>query len=412
MQQSPQIELAVDPLTICQLVHGLPVGGAEKLVSRIVQQLRCRYRFVIACLDQVGELGEMLIQDGIQVVHVQRRPKFDWKCVRRLQQLFSDERVRLVHAHQCTPFSYALATGVFGGRPPVLLTEHGRFYPDHPSLKRKLFNRFLTSKRDRFVAVGNSVKQALIDNEGLPTHRLQVVYNGIELNGGDDKQSDRSAARAELQVADEEFMVIQVARLDSIKDHKTAVRAIQLAVRQNQRIRLFIVGDGPEKTAIEQAIRAARAEDRVTMLGLRTDVRRLLCGADAFLLTSLSEGVPVTILEAMAAGVPVIATNVGGVPEIIEDSVTGLLVPAADAQGIADALLRMACDPILASSIAAAASQRVRTRFSEKSMISTYDQIYRELSESARIRVRRNRSSTHAAPTTGPAHHLDSVGSR
>ncbi|MEX2317849.1 MAG: glycosyltransferase [Pirellulales bacterium] len=362
--------------TICQLVHGLPVGGAEVLIDRIVRRLCSRYRFIVACLDEVGQLGEILVQDGVRVVHLERRPGFDWKCVRRLRHLLGAEGVQIVHAHQCTPLAYALATQLLGRRPPVLLTEHGRFFPDTPSRKRKLFNRLFARAGDRFVAVGQTVQRALVENEGLASHRIQVVYNGIEWPEEEITSIDRAQMRAKFGVTAEQCLVVQVARLDAIKDHQTALRAIALAAIRDNRIRLFVVGDGPESEKIEREIVKQSLQERVTMLGMRSDVRQLLAAADMFLLSSVSEGIPVTILEAMAAGVPVVATAVGGVPELIRHEEHGLLAPAGDAAGLADALVRLAREPELRARFARNARLRAATDFSEQSMITHYDRIY------------------------------------
>ena len=364
---------------ICQLAHGLPVGGAEVLIDRFARSLRHRYRIVVACLDEIGELGEQLAADGIKVVHLGRRSGFDWRCVRRLSRLVAEERIGVIHAHQYTPFAYALATRVFGRRPPVVFTEHGRFYPDLPNFKRKVFNRLMPGPGDRFVAVGRSVRQALIDNEGLPPNRVEVIYNGVDLSTYGEQIVGRRHLRSELGIAEGEFLVLQVARLDTIKDHATAVRTIALAANRIPGIRLFLAGGGPEKSSIEHAIVRHGLDGRVVMLGQRDDVRRLLAAADAFLLTSVSEGIPMTIIEAMAAGVPVVATTVGGVPELLQNGVTGLLAPAGDAAGLADALVRLADDGDLRARLAAAAKRRALENFSEAGMIGSYDRIFQEM---------------------------------
>lgn len=375
----PCLPAARERINVCQVVHGLPIGGAEVLVSRIVRELSDRHRFVIACLDQIGELGESLADEGIKVVHLGRQPGFDWRCVRRLRRLCADERIDVIHAHQYTPFAYAVASRVFGQRPPVIFTEHGRFYPDYPNLKRKVFNWLLPDKRDRFIAVGEAVRQALILNEGLPARRVEVVYNGIAPSTFQRSPAERDQVRSQLGLRNNEFAVLQVARLDTIKDHATAVRAIAVARSSYPTLKLFVVGDGPERKAIEQAIKVESMQDGVVMLGSRQDVPSLLAAADAFLLTSLSEGIPVTIIEAMAAGVPVVATAVGGVPELITDGRTGLLRPVKDAAGLGEAIVRLARNQTLRQQMASEARERVRTHFSESMMIDKYDRIIREM---------------------------------
>ncbi len=361
--------------TICQLVHGLPVGGAEVLVDRFVRHLRREHRVVVACLDQVGELGEALRREGVSVTHLGRSPGFDWSCVLRLARFLRYERVNIVHAHQYTPFAYATATRAVGSRPRVLFTEHGRFWPDVPSKKRAFFNRVMLRQVDRYVAVGESVKTALVHNEGLPSERIEVIYNGIDFTRLRTTH-DRVAVRYELGLDSDQFVVLQVARLDPIKDHSTALMAASVAVKSIKGFRLLLAGEGPERAAIERRIAELGLRDNVEVLGIRRDVPRLLAAADAFLLTSVSEGIPLTVIEAMAAGVPAVATAVGGVCEVIDHGRTGLLAPAGDAAQLADCLSRIARDPVQRQSIIDAARSHSRSRFSEEVMFDRYQEIY------------------------------------
>jgi len=364
---------------VCQLVHALSIGGAEVLVNRLVRRLDDQFRFVVVSLESSGVLGDELIRDGYPVYRLDRRPGFDFRSVRRLATILQDEGVTLVHAHQYTPFAFAAATRTVGCRPRILFTEHGRFYPDYASRKRRLFNRIMTRRGDRFVAVGGAVRDALVRHEGLPAGRIEVVYNGVDLSTLETGDDVRGAVRDELGVADEDFAVLQVARLDAIKDHGTALRAVAAAVAQQPRIKLLIVGDGPERARIERQITDLDLAGAVKLLGLRRDVPRLLAAADAFLLTSVSEGIPMTVIEAMGAGVPVVATAVGGVPEVIETERSGLLAPAGNAAGLAQALCRLAHDAALAPRLVDSARRRAQELFSEPPMIDRYAEIYREM---------------------------------
>src|SRR5204862_1893786 len=133
----------------------------------------------------------------------------------------------LVHAHQYTPFFYALAARLLYRRPPVLFTEHGRHQPDYPRRKRMVINRLLLERRDRVVGVGEAVRQALIANEGIPARRIEVVYNGIDANQfapARHLEGQREKVRAELGLSATDLVILQVARLDYLKDHATAVR--------------------------------------------------------------------------------------------------------------------------------------------------------------------------------------------
>jgi len=145
--------------TNCQLLHGLRVGGAEVLAARLARRFRDEFRFVFVCLDELGTLGEELRVEGFTVHVLERRPGVDWRCVFRLASILRRERVDLVHAHQYTPFFYGAMARLLFRPPPVLFTEHGRWYPDYPRPKRILANRLLLDRRDRVIGVGESVRE-------------------------------------------------------------------------------------------------------------------------------------------------------------------------------------------------------------------------------------------------------------
>jgi glycosyltransferase involved in cell wall biosynthesis len=362
--------------TICQLLHGLPIGGAEVLADRFVRCLSDRYRFVIACLDQVGTLGEGLTADGYRVNLLGRKPGLDLGCARRLARFLREEKVDLIHAHQYTPFFYALTSRGLFGRVPIVFTEHGRWHPDYPRKKRMLFNRLMIGKRDQFLGVGEAVRQALIQNEGLPKDRVEVVYNGINLAPFEHPPTDRSRVRSELGLSPEGFLVIQVARLDGLKDHPTAIRTMQHVARAMPRAKLILVGEGPERAGIEALIRELKLEGHVKLLGSRRDVPRLLFAADVFLLTSISEGIPLTIIEGMAAGLPVVSTDVGGVGEILGDPPVGFLAPAGDDRKLAEGILQLASNPEIHRAWSEDGRQRAFEIFSEQTMHARYAEIF------------------------------------
>ncbi len=365
--------------TICQVLHNLNVGGAEMLAYRLAKQLGGRFRFVFACLDEVGSLGDGLLAGGMPIEWLRRRSGWDLGCARRLAAFVRRENVDLIHAHQYTPFAYSLLSGLWGRRPPILFNEHGRFYPDRRRLKRVVFNRVMLRPCDRVVAVGQAVRQALIDNEGISSARIAVIYNGVPLRDHDGTADQRGSVRQELGLSDSDFLILTVARLDKIKDHATAIRTLARAVTACPQTRLVVVGDGAERDNIRQEIRRRGMERWIQMLGERHDVSRLLRATDAFLLTSVSEGIPVTIIEAMDAGLPVVATNVGGVAEVVEQGSTGLLAPAGGDEGLAEAILRLIRDPSLRREMGQAGRRRAEALFSEDRMHRAYAAVYEEM---------------------------------
>jgi glycosyltransferase involved in cell wall biosynthesis len=374
--------VAAKTITVCQLLHSMNVGGAEVLAARLARRLRGTFRFVFACLDDVGPLGEELRDDGFRVALVGRKPGIDWGLPFRLARLMRSEQVDVVHAHQYTPFFYGLTSRLPGLGRPILFTEHGRHQPDYPRPKRMLANRLLLSHRDRVVGVGGAVRQALIANEGLPPRRVDVLYNGIDVDAfaaTGDTSGLRLDTRRELGVNPDGFVILQVARLDYLKDHATALRTMARVIKQMPSARLVLVGDGPERPSVEALVRDLNLGGSVRLIGVRKDVDRLLHGADLFLLTSVSEGIPLTVIEAMAAELPIVATDVGGLREIVAEGETGLLAPAKDDAALANHVVRLAGDANLRQMMGTAGRARAKEHFDEPRMADEYGRIYREL---------------------------------
>lgn len=366
--------------TVGQVLLSLAMGGGEILAARIARRLNGQFRFVFFCLDSLGTLGEELRKEGFQVYVLERRPGIDWRCMRRLARLLRQESVNVLHAHQYTPFFYSATARWMHCRQSVIFTEHGRMFPDYPRRKRILANRLLVGRRDRVVGVGQAVRRALIVNEGLRDDRVEVIYNGIDLAAQADRiDQDRAHVRREFDWTDDNLVIVQVARLDPLKDHLTAVRAFERVHRQLPQARFLIVGEGAERQAIEAEIASRKLDPYVLLTGLRKDIPRLLAASDLLWLSSVSEGIPLTLIEGMAAGLPVVSTEVGGVAEVVEANKTGLLAPAGKDAELAQAVLALLGDSELRRRLALAGQRRAFERFSEDQMVAAYASLYEEV---------------------------------
>lgn len=367
--------------TVCQILHSLRMGGAEVLAARLARQLADRHRFVFVCLDELGKLGQDLQAEGFRIEVLTRRPGIDWRSSFRLARFLRREQVDLVHAHQYTPYFYSNLARFFYRRPAILFTEHGRHFPDYPRRKRMAVNRLFLKSCDRVIGVGEAVREALISNEGICPERIKVIYNGVDLAPFQDGTQEREVVRRELGLEAGSLVILQVARLDYLKDHGTAIRTIDRVLQKCPRARLVLVGDGPEEPQIRELVRQRGLEPHVQFLGLRTDVARLLQAADIFLLTSISEGIPLTLIEAMAAGIPIVATRVGGIGEVVADGSTGLLAPSGDHSSLAEQILRLSENAALRRELGAEGRERAWALFSEKKMHASYRQLYQEMLE-------------------------------
>ena len=395
-----------DRPAICHVIHALGVGGAEVLVDQMVRFLSNEFHCVVAVLDDIGDIGERLRSDGFTVEHLKRQPGIDRGCAKRLKEFADRQGVQILHAHQYTPFFQSmLSRGLFGRR-PVVFTEHGRHFPDVPSRKRSIVNRLMLRRCDRLIGCGGAVRQALIDNEGLPESRVEVIYNGVNLKSlGKPSSGAREKIRAEFGYTSTDFVAVLVARLHELKDHQTALRAIDAARKQIPCLRFLLAGDGDQRVAIEQTIRERGLQQTVTLAGTRKDVADLLAASDVFLMSSISEGIPLTVIEAMAARRPVVSTAVGGLPELVEHGITGFLAPCRDDASLAAALIRLYRDPVLCKRMASVAAQRAVEKFSLEGMLNAYRDVYREVLDGNRRGQVRKQNGLRAPSPSLPGGH-------
>jgi glycosyltransferase involved in cell wall biosynthesis len=385
-QLHPTVTGSVDRPVVLHLLHTLQRGGAEVLVRDLVSDLSESFEFVVVSLDEAGPIAEELSARGVAVHTLGRRPGLDWRCGWRLARLARRYGARVIHAHQYTPLFYAtMARMVCGRTLRLLFTEHGRHYPDERRFKRVLANRLLINRRvDCFTAVGQFVRQALIENEAMPASRIQVVYNGVD-TARSLNRPDNGAARArlcgQLKLPVDTPLIMQVAGLRSVKDHQTAVAALRRLHDQGCRAHLVLVGDGSMRNQIVAAAGRCGVHSAVHLLGWRDDVDQLWQAVDVGLLTSLSEGISVAILEAMLAGKPVVATDVGGNGELIQHGVTGLLAPRGHVKTVAEALHQLLDSPSLRARLGSAGRRRAIDQFSQSAMHQAYRRIYREMTD-------------------------------
>ena len=374
---------------IGHVLHQMDFAGAEVLAADLARRLGHRWRFVFLCLDGVGALGEQLRSEGYEVVELGRRPGVDWRVGRRLRKAVRRYGIDLLHAHQYTPFFYAAVSRRFGSYPPIVFTEHGRHYPDVRSGKRVMVNPWLLKDEDRVTAVGKFVRRALIDNEGITEQRtgkaVEVIYNGIDPDTF--VAGDKGEAKRRLGINERELVVMQVARFHPVKDHETAIRAFAKAVgdepevlgKQTHNARLVLVGDGGLREEMEDLVKELGIGQKVMFTGVRDDVHKILPAADVFMLSSLSEGVSVTLLEAMSASIPIAATNVGGNAEVVEHGRNGLLSERRHHEALAHNLKMLLGDQGMREKMGDAGRNRLLKMFTQHQMHRAYERLYAQM---------------------------------
>lgn len=370
-----------DRPTVMHVLHTLERAGAEVLVRDMVRAMDSDFRFVVVALDGRGPIGRELRTRHVPVHVLHRRPGVDRLCVAQLQKLIRRHRVNIVHAHQYTPFFYAATARLLGARyDGLIFTEHGRHWPDKRRWKRIVANRLLGRMVDRITAVGEYSRRALIEYEDLPGDRIQVIRNGIDI--APFMSVDRGARRrirSQLGIAETDQVILQVGSLRPVKDHATSMKALRGLHDHDCRATLLLAGDGPLRNELAAQARRLGVLQHVRFLGVRDDVPALWQAADVALCTSVSEGISVALLEAMAASKAVVATDVGGNPEIVIPDQTGYLAPSGDVTALVGTLHDLLVSPQLRSQFGRAGHERVCEQFNQIDMHCSYANLYGQL---------------------------------
>ena len=363
---------------VLQVVLRMTPGGTEHLVLEICKRIRHEFEVTVCCLDDEGEWATDLRAEGIDVVALRRQPGFRPGVGRQIAALAAERRIDLLHCHQYSPFVYGWIASQLNRRLKVVYTEHGRLSDAPPSWKRRMVNPILSRFRGEIVAVSHELRDYMLDSR-FAASRVGVIHNGIE-PGTAPTFADRLRARRVLGVDEAAFVVMAVARLDPVKDFPTLIDAFAIVRAQLPRARLVIVGDGPERARLEACAARPDVAGSVDIIGYRAGVRQLLPAADLYVSSSISEGISITILEAMAARVAVVATAVGGTPEVLpSEAAGGVLVPSRDAAQLASAIISLERDTATRAAIAAAGRRRLESAFTIDRMVGDYMRTYRRL---------------------------------
>jgi glycosyltransferase involved in cell wall biosynthesis len=381
-----QAKSTASPIRVVQVVLSLCIGGTEKIVFDLSRKMHGdRFHTHVLCLDEIGEFGEILrTKEGISVESLGRRPGLDRALVDRLANRIVGISADIVHAHHYSPFFYGilatlLARGkTLGSLPRFVFTEHGIEYPFRRSWKRCLANPILLRMADEVTTISRYTSENLVFYENYPRQKLRVLYNGIDLEAFSNGAT-REAARANLGLPRDANVVAVVARLDPVKNHAMLFRSFKEIEISVPNAVLLVVGDGPERDRLRALGDRLSPDGKIRFLGSRSDVPDMIRAADIFALPSFSEGMSVTLLEAMAAGLPVVATRVGGNDEVVMHGETGFLVPNDHASEMARRLLQLFGDENLRRRMGQAGRKRAVDFFSTERMVSAFSSLYQDV---------------------------------
>ncbi|MEP7702681.1 glycosyltransferase [Paraglaciecola sp. 25GB23A] len=362
-------------ISVMHITYDMRIGGTEMVIKSIIEGSdHSLLEMSIFCIESpLGPFAAELLDAGIKIVKHARKPGFDLSLIKAIRQHIKQHKIDIVHCHQYTPYIYGVFAAMLTST-KVIFTEHGRFYPDSGTWKRKLINPILHRLTAATTSISAATKDALVIFENLPREGIEVVYNGTAALHYDDNKI--SQLKKYYNITEQQLCLGTIARLDPIKNHRMMLESFKIVLESGIDAKLLIVGDGEERVNIENTIITLGLKNNVILTGYEPKPQNLLAMMDIYLLSSLSEGTSITLLEAMSIGKPCIVTHAGGNPEIIDNNVVGLVTPNDDALAFAEAIISLSSDRNLMAQFGVEAKKRFNNCFSLQKMNQAYQKLY------------------------------------
>jgi len=359
-------------MRILQLVANLDYGGLERLAIGLARQQRAAgHEAAICCLTHEGALADEARESGIEVAALDKKPGFSPLTLLKLARILRRGRIDVLHTHNAVVHHYGAAAARLAGVPVVVNTRHG-FGGRQWDSRRERLSRSVMRWTGAVVFVSDDLRREFVSFGGVPEHKARVITNGIDF--------DRFAAmRARPGSCRSRFRIGTVGRMVPVKDHATLVSAFAEVAAAVPNAELHIVGDGPEKPRVASLVAAYGLWDRVVLHGFSNATAQFLSSLDVFALSSLSEGLPLAVLEAMAAGLPIVSTRLEGVEAVAPEGEFGFYAEPGDASGLAKAMIALAREPRIGA--IGEAAHRAARRYGMEGAWRQYEAVFRGLLE-------------------------------
>lgn len=362
------------PLNLMHIVFCLDVGGLEYLVLNLIKKLnKAKYNVSICSLSAKGKLEEKFIKMGIKVYHIEKSRGIDYLLYFKLASLLRKNQIDIIHTHNPAPWFYGVVAGKLAGIKAAVHTEHSYLFAEQKRLM--LAERLLSKITETIVSDSDKVTDFLVKKLGIHEERITTIVNGIDI----DKFKivvDVMAKKTEFGIAEDSLVIGNVARLEPVKNHLYLLDVFSKVIRSFPKAVLVIVGGGSQFEILKLKAVELGIKNKVFFLGVRDDIPELLGLFDIFALTSINEGISLSLLEAMAAGRPIVATNVGGNPDVVVDGKTGFLLPLKDSEKMAEKIVSLLSNKELSIRMGEAGLKRAEQLFSLDRMVKNYENIY------------------------------------
>jgi len=373
------------PILIAHVVYHLGVGGLENGLVNLVNRLpAAEFRHMIICLTDFTEFAQRIQRDDVEIIALHKRPGHDWRMFVELFRLFRRRKPDIVHSRNLASLEAQIPAWLAGIRSRIH-GEHGRDVSDMDGTNWKyiLQRRAISPFVHHYIALSRDLEGYLEGKIRVPARRITRIINGVDVELFRPPETRSRGVLPKDFASATDLVIGTVGRLEPIKDQGTLVRAfIELAERypaHRARLRLVIVGDGSTRQALRELLADRQLAGQVWFAGSREDVPKLMQAMDVFVLPSLAEGISNTIMEAMACGLPVVATDVGGNAELVVEEKSGFLVPRDDPSQMATALSSYLETPEIVEQQGQAARDRAEQAFSLAVMVDSYRRVYRRV---------------------------------
>ncbi len=364
---------------VLHVIYSLFRGGAEKHIETIATAPSTKYRHLVCSLTSGDELVDSMRSAGIPVFLLGKKFRGDPGVMLPLVRLIRDQRVDIIHLHNTSgTFWGTLAAILARTSIPIVRTEHSPYIPARSPLLYRSLHSYLTGRSEKIICVSDHVKKSLIANLPRWKDKYVTIHNGINIDKFKTSLS-RKECRSRFKLPADAGIVGTIGRLIALKNHARLIQSLPAVRKEVKDVHLVILGEGELKSKLRQLSVDFGVSDSVSFLPSTDDIDEFLRSLDVYILPSLSEGLPLTLLEALAAGIPAVASSVGGIPEIIKDGYDGYLISPVKEDEIAGRITDLLRHGNTAADFARRGEETVRDRFSAEQMISRTEELYDKL---------------------------------
>jgi glycosyltransferase involved in cell wall biosynthesis len=365
-------------INILHVISKLPVGGVENQLSMILRKYdKKKFCPFVCSLSDKGEIGKEIEDSGIEVIPLNKlKHRFDWTIVKDIYNLIKERDIKIVRTHQYHANLYGRLAALLAKVPCIVASVHNVYTIDK-KIHRRLINRFLARFTDKIVAVSEIVKKDILKYDGLREDKVMVINNGIDTDRL--LSMDGNIIRTEFYISSDVPVIGTIGRLTFQKGQKYLIEAVSKIKEKFPKIMLLVVGDGPMKEELQNYAKTLGLNEHVIFTGSRRDVPALLAAMDIFVLPSLWEGLPNALLEAMASGKSIIATDILPVREVINSEKEGILFPSRNSSAIASSIEFLLVNKTFAVIIGNNAQKRAYSDFNITTTVDKYTNLYEDI---------------------------------